>query len=56
MEQLMLDVISGQVKEKRVIRSSQQKFTKGKSVWWPSVLSWTDEERVVRVLLDFSDF
>ena len=31
MEQLILDVISKQVEEKKVIRSSQHGFTKGKS-------------------------
>jgi len=61
MEQFILDIISKQVEEKKVIRSSQHGFTKGKScltnliALCDSVTSWVDEGRTVDVVyLDFS--
>jgi len=61
MEQLILDVISKQVEEKKVIRSSQDGFTKGKSclinliAFCGGMMSWVDEGRAVDVVyLDFS--
>jgi len=39
MEQLILDVISKEVEEKKVIRSSQHGFTKGKS-WFTDVVAF----------------
>jgi len=61
MEQLVLDVISKQVEEKKVISSSQHGFTKGKSYLTnliascDGMTSWVDEGRAVHVVyLDFS--
>jgi len=61
MEQLILDVISKQVEEKKVIRSSQHRFTKGKScltnliAFYDGMTGWIDEGRAVDVVyLDFS--
>jgi len=61
MEQLILDVISKQVEEKQVVRSSQHGFTKGKSsltnliAFYDGVTDWVDEGRAVGVVyLDFS--
>jgi len=61
MEQLILDVISKQTEEKKVIRSSQHGFTKGKScltnliAFCDGMTSWVDEGRPVDVVcLDFS--
>jgi len=61
MEQLILDVISKQVEEKNVIRSSQHGFTKGKLcltnliAFYYSMTAWVDEESAVDVVyLDFS--
>ena len=60
MEQLILDVIAKQVEEKKVIRSSQHGFTKGKScltnliAFYDGMTSWIDEGRAVDVVyLDF---
>jgi len=51
MEQLILESIIKQVEEKKVIRSSQHGFTKGKSC----LTGWVDEGRAVDVVyLDFS--
>jgi len=55
-EQLNLDVISKQVEEKNVIRSSQHGFIKGKScltnliAFYDSKTSWIDEGREVDVV------
>jgi len=61
MEQLSLDVISKQAEEKKVIRSSQQGFTKGKScltnliAFYDDMTGGVDEGRAVDVVyLDFS--
>jgi len=61
MEQLIPDVICKQVEEKKVVRSSQHGFTKGKScltnmnAFYDSMTSWVDEGRAVDVVyLDFS--
>jgi len=61
MEQLILDVISKQVEEKKVIRCSHHGFTKGKScltnliAFYDGVTGWVDEVRAVDVAyLDFS--
>jgi len=61
MEQLILEVIIKQVEEKKVIRSSQHGFTKGKScltnliAFYDDVTGWVDEGRAVDVVcLDFS--
>jgi len=61
MEQLMLEVIMKQVEEKKVIRSSQDGFTKGKScltnliAFYSGMTGWVDEGRVVDIVcLDFS--
>jgi len=61
MEQLILEVIIKQVEEKKVIRSSQHGFTKGKScltnliAFYDGMTSWVDEGRAVDVVyLSFS--
>jgi len=61
MEQLILEVIIKQVEEKKVIRSSQHGFTKGKScltnliAFYDGMTYWIDEGRAVDVVyLDFS--
>jgi len=61
MEQLILEVIIKQVEEKKVIRSSQHGFTKGKScltnliAFYDGMTGWVDEGRAVDfVYLDFS--
>jgi len=61
MVQLILNVVSKQVEEKKVIRSSQHGFTKGKScltnliAFCDGMASWIDEGRAVDVVfLDFS--
>jgi len=61
MEQLILDVISKQVEEKKVIRSSQHGFTKWKScltnliAFYDGMNGWVDEGTAVDVVyLDFS--
>jgi len=60
-EQLILEVIIKQVEEKKVIRSSQHGFTKGKScltsliAFYYGMTGWVDEGRAVDVVyLDFS--
>jgi len=56
MEQLILDIISKQVEEKKVIRSSQHGFTKGSGMtsFCDGMTSWIDEGRAVAaVYLDF---
>jgi len=61
MEQLILEVINKQVEEKKVVRSSQHGFTKGK-LFLTSLIAfsngmtgWIDEGRAVDVVyLDFS--
>ena len=56
MEQLILEVIIKQVMEKKVIRSSQHGFTKGKScltnliAFYDGVNGWVDEGRSVDVV------
>jgi len=61
MEQLILKVIIKQVEEKKVIRSSQHGFTKGKScltnliAFYDGMTGWVDEGRAVDVVyLNFS--
>jgi len=61
MEELILEVIIKQVEEKKVIRSSQHGFTKGKScltnliAFYNGMTGWVDEGRAVGVVyLDFS--
>jgi len=60
MEQLILEVIIKRVEEKKVIRSSQHRFTKGKScltnliTFYDGTTGWVDEGRDVDVVyLDF---
>ena len=56
MEQLILEVIIKQVKEKKVIRSSQHGFTKGKSclsnliAFYDDMTVWVNEGRAVDVV------
>ena len=61
MEQFVLDAISTQLEEKKVIRNSQHGFTKGKScltnliAFYGGITSWVDGGRAVNVVyLDFS--
>jgi len=61
MEQLILEVIIKQVEDKKIIRSSQHGFTKGKScltnliAFYNGVTGWVHEGRAVDVVyLDFS--
>jgi len=61
MEQLILEVIIKQVEEKKVMRSSQHGFTKGKScltnliAFYDGMTIWVDEGRAMDVVyLDFS--
>jgi len=61
MEELILELIIQQVEEKKVIRSSQHGFTKGKScltnliAFYDGMTGWVDEGRAVDVVyLDFS--
>ena len=61
MEELILDVIITQVEEKKVVRSSQHGFTKGKScftnliAFYDGMTGWVDEGRAVDVVyLNFS--
>ena len=61
MEQHILELINKQVKEKKIIRSSQHGFTKGKSrltnliAFYDGMTGWVDEGRAVDVVyLDFS--
>jgi len=61
MEQLILEVFIKQMKEKKVIRSSQHGFKKGKScltnliAFYGGMTGWVDERRAVDVVYpDFS--
>jgi len=61
MEHFILEVIIKQVEEKKVVRSSQHGFTKGKScltnliAFYDGMTGWVDEGRAVDVVyLDFS--
>ena len=61
LEQLILEVFIKQVEEKKVIRSSQHGFTKGKScltnliAFYNDMTGWVDKGRAVDVVyLDFS--
>ena len=61
MEQLILDVLSKQLEEKNIIRSSQHGFTVGKSyltnlaAFCDIISAWVDEGREVDVVhFDFS--
>ena len=63
MEQLIPDVIIKQVEEKKVIRSSQHGFTKGKScltnliAFYDGMTGWIHEGRAVDVVyLDYSQY
>jgi len=59
-EQLVLDVISRQLEKKKVIRSSQHVFTKGKScptklvAFYDVITGWVHGGKAVDVYLDFS--
>ena len=56
LEQHILEVFSKQVEEKKVIRSSQHGFTKGKScltnltAFYDGITGWVDEGRAVNVV------
>ena len=56
MEQLVLDTLSKQLQVKKVIRSSQHGFTKGKScltnlaAFYDVVTGWVDVRRAVDVM------
>jgi len=56
MEQLILEVIIKQVEKKKVIRSSQHGYTKGKSylinltTFYDGMTGWVDEGRGVDVV------
>jgi len=56
MEQLILEVFNKQVEEKKVMRSSQHGFTKGKScltnlkAFYDGMTGWVDEWRAVDVV------
>jgi len=61
MEQVILEVIIKQVEEKKLIRSTQHAFTKGKScltnliAFYNGMTEWVDERKAVDVVyLDFS--
>ncbi|PKU35707.1 rna-directed dna polymerase from mobile element jockey- hypothetical protein [Limosa lapponica baueri] len=61
MERLILAIISKHVEEKKAIRSSQHRFTKGKAcltnliAFYDGMTGWIDEGRAVdAVYLDFS--
>uniref|UniRef100_A0A8B9E1L1 Reverse transcriptase domain-containing protein n=1 Tax=Anser cygnoides TaxID=8845 RepID=A0A8B9E1L1_ANSCY len=61
MEQLNLGVVSRHIKDKKVVRSSQHGFTKGKScltnliAFYEDITRWTDDGKAVGVVyLDFS--
>ncbi|PKU28317.1 rna-directed dna polymerase from mobile element jockey- hypothetical protein [Limosa lapponica baueri] len=61
MERLVLGIISKHLEEKKAIRSSQHRFTKGKScltnliAFYNGMTGWVDEGRAVDVVyLDFS--
>ena len=61
MEQLVLDAISRQLEEKKVIKSCQHGFTRGRScstnlvTFYDAITGWVDGVRAVDVVyLDFS--
>lgn len=61
MEHLILEAISIHMEDKKVIRSSQHEFTKGKScltnliAFYDETTTWMDEGRAVDIVyLDFS--